>query len=376
MSKKMKTFNWLFLLAMFPLAVWICQVAYSPAAAPPDDFQGAVKQAAQRVYSTRDDVSNALTTVTFAHHEIHEGDMYRLQYTQDSITTDNDETAVVFSTPAANGKHIHLIAEGFAEDYANFRLIETPSVDEGEATAVSVPFNKDRTSSNTSGLFDAEPVKATGGVIEWTGVAQELDSFSIGDDIYLITQLEATATAANPNAFWIDLGDAAAATMDGVAIIAIDAAQATSNNDQTVEASQGAGTTVDLDADGFGDNGNLAVTIIVGANMAAGVDLTGGVGAPNTGKDAEIHGAVNSVSVYAENTADTANITTTVSLINDTFGAAAATPAQNQQAGHSRDAQEWVLAPGTQYCVYIQSLNGGDQVHTIILTWYEHTDSN
>ncbi|KKM21128.1 hypothetical protein LCGC14_1638540, partial [marine sediment metagenome] len=77
-----------------------------------------------------------------------------------SITTINDESAIVFSTPAIGGKKIHIVVEGFAEDKVEFRLIETPSVDEGEGTAVSVPFNKDRGSSNTSVVFDAEPVKA------------------------------------------------------------------------------------------------------------------------------------------------------------------------------------------------------------------------
>lgn len=343
-------------------------------AAAPDDFQGAVKGAAQRVYESRDSTSNALTTVTLAHSELHGGNLYRLQYVQSGITTINDESAIVFSTPVAGGVYIHMIVEGHSEDEVEFRLIETPSVDEGEGTAVSVPFNKDRSSSNTSGLFNAEPVKATGGVLEWTGVGQELDSFSIGEDVYLVAALEGTATAAGK--IWVDLGNSIAPTMVTNATASIDGAQAASANDQTVEATDGAGDTIDIIADGYGSNGNLAVTVIVGANMAAGVNLTGGVGAANAGKDSEIHGAVNLVSVYAEAEAAAANITTTVSLINEIFGAAATTPAQNAQAGSSRDLQEWKLAPGTQYCVYMKSLNGGAQVHTLIMTWYEHTDSN
>ena len=159
----------------------LCVVTSIINAAAPEDFQGAVKGAAQRIYESRDDLSGAITTVTFTHHKMHEGDTYRLQYTQSGITTINDESAIVFSTPATGGKKIHIVVEGFAEDKVEFRLIETPSVDEGEGTAVSVPFNKDRGSSNTSVVFDAEPVKAVG-VMEWTDVAQELDIITIGDD--------------------------------------------------------------------------------------------------------------------------------------------------------------------------------------------------
>jgi hypothetical protein len=259
--------------------------------------------------------------------------------------------------------------QGNAEDAVEFRLIETPSVDEAENTSILTPYNKDRDSEKTSQIYDNESVKATAGSIGWTGVAQELDSFSIGLDVYLVSALEATADALG--LIWIDLGDAQAATMDGVAITAIDAAQGTSLNDQTVEASQGAGTTVDLDADGFGENGNLEVVIIVGANMTAGTSLSGGVGAPNTGKDAEIHGAIGKVTYLDKADAVNANISTTVSLFLEKFGSS--TTPINTQAGQSRGTREWILAAGTQYCLYMKSLNANDNVHVLNMDWYEHT---
>jgi hypothetical protein len=316
-----------------------------------------------------DDLTRFLVTLDGGHHRIHLGRHFAMTKSQ-VVSDTNDITALVFSTPELP-KYAHMNVEGQSTDQVEFRFIETPSVDEAEETSKLVPMNRHRNSDITSLLTDAEPVKAQAlKGIEWTGVAEELDSFSIGDDVYLITQLEATATAADPTAYWIDLGDAQAGTMDGVAITAIDSAQATSANEHTVEASQGAGTSVNLDADQYGENGNLAIVIIVGANMVA-VQMTGGVGAPNTGGDSEIHGVVNSVSYFDKTDAANANITTTVSLINEIIGAAAATPAKNSERGESRGEVEWLLKPSTQYCLYMKSLNAEDNTHTLTLHWYE-----
>jgi hypothetical protein len=95
------------------------------------------------------------------------------------------------------------------------------------------------------------------------------------------------------------------------ATAAIDAAQATTANPATVEATDGVGNTIDVIADGYGTVGNLTLAVITGANMAAAVSITGGIGAPNTGGDTEIYGVVNSMSYYDKTDAATANITTT-----------------------------------------------------------------
>jgi hypothetical protein len=313
-----------------------------------------------------DDLTRFLVTLDGGHHRIHLGKHFHAQVSQ-IVTDTNAITALVFSTPDLP-IYAHMVVNGMSTDQVEFRFIETPSVDEGEGTSVIVPFNRYRTSLITSLLADAEPVKATGGVLEWTGVGEEDDSFSIGADIYSVNALEGSAPAGT---IWVDLGNAAAATMVTNATAAIDAAQAASNNDQTVEATDGTGDTIDIVADGFGINGNLAVTVIVGANMAAGVSLTGGIGVPNTGKDAEIHGVVNSITYLDKTDAATANISTTVSLENEIIGQAAATPARDSHAGESRGETEWLLAPSTQYCLYMKSLNAEDNTHTLTMHWYE-----
>lgn len=318
-----------------------------------------------------DDKTRFIVSLSGSEHHTHKGEQFFAQY-QQSVTNINNISAMVFSTPLASlSTFIHMIVEGHSTDQVEFRLIETPSVDEGEGTSVIVPYNRFRDSTITSLLRDAEPVKATGGVLEWTGVGEEGDEFSIGDDVYLVAASEATATAAGK--IWVDLGNGLADTMVTNAVAAIDAAQATSANAETVEATDGTGSTIDLDADGYGIDGNLAVTVIVGANMAAGVSLTGGLGVTNDGGDTEVAGVVNSISAFDLTDAAAANITTTISLINEIIGQAADTPAHDAQQGMSRGAREWILKQGTQYCVYMKSLNANDNIHTIDLHWMEMT---
>jgi hypothetical protein len=318
---------------------------------------------------TIDDISRSLINVDFDMNMLHEGKKFMARYSE-TLTDINEFTALAFNTPAADIARIHMIVRAQVSDSTLFLFLEDPTIDEAGATAAVTPWNQKRDSDITSKLYDVTPVKATGGNLAWTGVAQELDSFSIGDDVYLITALEATATAANPNAIWIALGDAQPATMDGVAITAIDDAQAASNNDQTVEAAQGSGTDVDLDADGFGTNGNLAVTIIVGANMTA-TDLSGGVGAVQA--DGEIYGAVNSLSGYDFAEGTSVNIDTSANaLINETIFGGTGVHTWDSRNGELWAARAWILKPGYQYCAYLKNLNNEDNDHLIHLEWFEH----
>jgi hypothetical protein len=309
-----------------------------------------------------------LVAIDGAEHRTHLGKQFSAQLVQ-TVTDTNDITAIGFNTPAASIAEIHMIVEGKATDQVEFRFIESPSIDEAEASSTITPYNRKRSSSNTSLLYDCTPVKASGS-LEWTGVSSEGDEFKIGKDVYLVAALEATATAAGKT--WVDLGNGAAATLVTNAVSAIDSKQATSANSFTVEATDGTGDVVDLDADAFGEGGNLAVTVVVGANITA-TSMTGGVGMPND--DNEVYGAVGKLSGYDKTNAATANITTTTSLIYEIVGQAAATPSRDSQSGHSRGEREWILKPSTQYCLYMKSLNANDNTHTLDLHWYEVTDS-
>jgi len=318
-----------------------------------------------------DDITRSLVEVDLFEYALHEGNFFSAQYSN-VVTNQNEKTAIGFNTPVSASKRIHMVVRAQVTDLTTFKFLENPSIDEAEETAAIVPFNRNRESSLTSLLADVTPVKATGGVLEWSDVAEELDSFSIGLDVYLITALEATATAANPNAIWIALGDAAKATIVANATAVIDTAQATSlNGPATVEALVN-GDTIELDADNFGANCNLAVTVIVGANMVAGVNLTGGVGGL-VQADAEYPGLVNSLSVYDETAAADANITTTTALVDEVIFGGTAVPTWDSKNGQLWTARSWILKPGYQYCAFLNADNNEDNTHRIILEWFEIT---
>jgi hypothetical protein len=314
-----------------------------------------------------DDITRFMVVLQGDEHRVHLGKQFHAFY-QQQVTDTNDISCLAWNTPlASTGKYMHVVVEGHSTDQVEFRFIETPSIDEAEASGTFTALNRFRNHTNTSLVHDLTPVKASGS-LEWTGISSEGDEFSIGADVYLVAALEATATGAGK--IWVDLGDGLAATMVTNAVAAIDAAQATSANSFTVEATDGTGDVVDLDADQFGTGGNLAVTVVTGANITA-TSMTGGVGAPNDGGDTEIYGAVNKMSTFDKTNAATANITTTTSLINEIIGQAAGNPAQDSQAGLARGEREWILRPGTQYCLYMKSLNANDNIHTLDIHWYE-----
>lgn len=299
----------------------------------------------------------ALVNIPAEHWLTHEGYSFASAYTQ-QVTDTNDISAIAFNTPVESIAEIHLVVEGQSTDQVEFRLIESPSIDEAEATGTITPYNRKRGSTNTSLLYDCTPVKATG-EIEWTGVGVEGEVFYIGTDKYMVAALEATATAAS--AFWVDLGDAALAT------VAANAETSITANDTVGVAGSAALGVLTLTADNYGAAYNYTVTAD-GTNAVA-VSMTGGVGALNA--DNEYYGTVNKLSYYDKTDAATANITTTTSLIYEIIGQAAGTPASNAQHGESRADTEWVLKPSTQYCLYMKSLNANDNVHIIRMRWYE-----
>lgn len=315
-----------------------------------------------------DDISRALVTVPWEMYKQHEGAMFTAYYEQLVVTEINEMSVIAFNTPLT-GKRIHLMVEAQVTDKTTLMIAEDPSIDENEDSSVITPTNRLVGDSN-SVMADLSPVKATGGVLEWTGAGEELDEFSIGDDIYLVAALEATADAASK--IWVDLGNGLAATMVTNATAAIDGAQATSNNVATVEATDGAGDTIDIIADNFGSNANLAVTVIVGANMAAGVSLTGGVGGL-IGTDGEYPGLANSVSAFDKTNAAAANIGIGTLLHSETVGIAAATPARDQQMGEPFALRSFILRAGYQYAVILKNQNANDNDHKLRLIWIEHT---
>jgi hypothetical protein len=82
----------------------------------------------------------------------------------------------------------------------------------------------------------------------------------------------------------------------------------------------------------------------------------------------------NKVTTYNETQAATAGLGCPVTLDTITIGAAGANPALTGIGGQARGESEWILKQNEQYVFMIKSLDDSDNVHTIELNWYEHTN--
>lgn len=102
-----------------------------------------------------DAITHALINIDYAHHEIHDGDSFMGYHT---LTGKNDGTylTIYLKTPVTNPQ-VHMFTQWQASGAAYFRIREGAVVtsDTGSHKAV---LNRNRTSSNTSGVFDNEAV--------------------------------------------------------------------------------------------------------------------------------------------------------------------------------------------------------------------------
>lgn len=67
------------------------------------------------------------------------------------------------------------------------------------------------------------------------------------------------------------------------------------------------------------------------------------------------------------------NVTGGTDIYTETIGGATG-PASRTQAGESRGVSEWILKPNTLYAIEVISLDDADNIHHIILNWYEHVN--
>ncbi len=105
-----------------------------------------------------DEVGGALTTITYPHHEIHEGDMFKT----DLNDADLDEDAVkiiAFKTPDTT-KRCHVIILAVSTGEAVFEFLEAPTLTSDTGSSLNV-YNRDRSSIKTSQVWDntATPVQ-------------------------------------------------------------------------------------------------------------------------------------------------------------------------------------------------------------------------
>jgi len=97
--------------------------------------------------------THSIQTITYEHHEIHAGSMYRVQHNQSNIpaTASSGDLVIVFYVPDVSGKQPHMLWESSHEGPMTITCYEGVTVTAGNGTDVA-PKNSNRTSSNTSFL--------------------------------------------------------------------------------------------------------------------------------------------------------------------------------------------------------------------------------
>ena len=113
-----------------------------------------------------DKSTGALITITYAHHEIHDGDMYHCFDSSDNLGAETGDRIQLVFTTADIAKRAHIIFEtyGSGEHYVTLR--EAPAAGTGGA-AVTI-YNRNRGSSNTPSAITAvtkDDSNATGGAL-------------------------------------------------------------------------------------------------------------------------------------------------------------------------------------------------------------------
>lgn len=149
-----------------------------------------------------DNSTAALPVIPYPHSEIHTGNSFTTHYSVDVSDTDF-RTAITFKT-ANTTKWMHLIAQVSATQAAVAYIYEAVLIEGGTAgqpVAVAV-YNRNRNSTETSGVISQHSTPVTGGVSGWTEAL--LQDANVGDDAdwAVTTELELDSiplgTSGNP----------------------------------------------------------------------------------------------------------------------------------------------------------------------------------
>ena len=103
-----------------------------------------------------DPATHALTTITYAHHEVHGGGTYFVNYSVADIgalTTPNDTMTLSFTTPNTT-KWMHFTYYGASSTAAQLMFIEGKTGGGTNPTGTLQTYNSNRNSTNTSGILD------------------------------------------------------------------------------------------------------------------------------------------------------------------------------------------------------------------------------
>ena len=172
-----------------------------------------VKLAGGRDDATRvariDPSTNSLQVIEYEHHEVHDGNMFRVGYNVDSVD-DNGTMSICFKTPTGTNE-THMLIQVRSDKEVQYGLFEGATWITSTGTAV-VPYDQNRVTANTSvclgdasgsfvaGVMNANPDGLTGGTNvhpDHMGSAQKSGGDTRGDEIVLAnnTQYAVMVTA-------------------------------------------------------------------------------------------------------------------------------------------------------------------------------------
>ena len=128
-----------------------------------------------------DSATHALTTITYAHHEIHGGRSFTAHF-DNTTTNDNDHRTAIGFQVSNTERWPHITIEITASHPAEFSLIEAPTIDLADGTEIVI-YNRDRNSTNKSTILDLANPQVAGNVTTYTEAQIAAATFSGGTTI-------------------------------------------------------------------------------------------------------------------------------------------------------------------------------------------------
>ena len=128
-----------------------------------------------------DGITTAIKTIEYEHHEIHGGSSFTAYYTRTTDATNGHRSGIYIKTPASTSGYCHMIAEFSCSTAANFSISEGPTLAANVGTDTSLIYNRNRTSTSTSGCLNNAAVPAAGYITTLTEAEIAADgTYAIG----------------------------------------------------------------------------------------------------------------------------------------------------------------------------------------------------
>lgn len=109
---------------------------------------------------TIDEVTGAITTIEYEHHEIHEGCAFKSDINTEDLKNEGANNALHISFTTSNmARWTHLVVYGWASGAADLSIVEAPTGGVAGGSNLAV-FNRDRNSSTASTMISTDDTAA------------------------------------------------------------------------------------------------------------------------------------------------------------------------------------------------------------------------